>query len=247
MATGGGEYIIGRYSINMFTVLSDDAANSRVYKGKHLDTGVEVDAKHIVPTKKHHKDYREIARQEIQVITSVQRHRNIVRFLDQHEVEQDGRTQFWIISELCSLGDLYDYANAHELKLGDKVVIMEQIASGLAYLHGIKPHPILHRDIKPDNILFMLDGALHVVKLCDFGVSRVIATSRGGPLSTFAGTFPYMAPEMFEDPERIQYSREGFIDVFAVALVFYQMIQAKQGDGIYCEEVNDDRWIGKTM
>ena len=60
------------------------------------------------------------------------------------------------------------------------------ILSGLHYLHKIKH--IVHRDIKPDNILINSSGE---IKLCDFGVSRELANS-AALCSTFVGTMTYM-------------------------------------------------------
>lgn len=62
---------------------------------------------------------------------------------------------------------------------------IEQVASGVAYLHGLG---VMHRDIKPENII-MLGGCL---KICDFGWS--IRTTK--PRRTLCGTLDYLSPEV---------------------------------------------------
>jgi len=76
-------------------------------------------------------------------------------------------------------------------------------ASGLAFLHAQTP-PVLHRDLKPDNILL---AAGHVPKLGDFGCSRV---REGGVMTDAVGTQIFCAPE--------QLAREAYdqaVDIWA--------------------------------
>jgi serine/threonine-protein kinase len=89
--------------------------------------------------------------------------------------------------------------------------ILRQVAAGLAYAHGLR---ILHRDVKPENILIFPDRR---AALGDFGASRF---TREGVTRTFteAGTLGYMAPEQ-------AYGRPRFAsDVFAVGLIAYEIL-----------------------
>jgi serine/threonine-protein kinase len=87
--------------------------------------------------------------------------------------------------------------------------VLHHMLRGLAYAHA---RGIIHRDVKPENILLWRDGR---VKLTDFGVSRFAEPSTH---TTVAGTPSYRAPEQ-------AYGRPEFAsDVFAAALVFYEMV-----------------------
>lgn len=68
-----------------------------------------------------------------------------------------------------------------------------KVGEGLAYAHGQAP-PVLHRDIKPQNVMISADGG--VVKLMDFGIARVLDSSTGH-LTGGIGTEIYMPPEMY--------------------------------------------------
>ena len=86
------------------------------------------------------------------------------------------------------------------------------MVSGLHYCHS---KGILHRDIKLDNILLSADGE---VKICDFGVSKVIR--RGEILTEQCGTPAYIAPEILKDR-----GYEGFgVDIWSAGVVLYAML-----------------------
>jgi hypothetical protein len=87
-----------------------------------------------------------------------------------------------------------------------------RICEALEYAHA---HWVIHRDVKPDNIMCCADGD---VKLTDFGIARIVsasATHTGQP----RGTPRYMAPEQWRgDPV------DGRADVFAVGIILYEML-----------------------
>ena len=86
---------------------------------------------------------------------------------------------------------MYRRVKARGGRIGEKVIIKlaGSIIHGLEYLHERR---IIHRDVKPSNILVTRDGHF---KLCDFGVSGELIDSVAG---TFTGTSSYMAPERIQ-------------------------------------------------
>lgn len=92
----------------------------------------------------------------------------------------------------------------------------EQVLSALAYLHAHRPRPIIHRDIKPDNIRLLLDG--RTVKLVDFGIAKLggaaDATHHGA-----RGATPGFAP-----PEQYGSGTSPSSDVYALGATLYNLL-----------------------
>ena len=120
---------------------------------------------------------------EIEILSTVQ-HPNIVQFFH-CESSPEGKEVF-VFMELCNGGSLQSKISLNPLPLSEISNTMMQVCSALQYLH--KNH-LAHRDIKPANLL-LSDGK---IKLADFGT----ATAVKAPLKDVAGTFAYMAPEVF--------------------------------------------------
>lgn len=99
---------------------------------------------------------------EVEVMTRL-RHPNIVQFLG--HVDQP----FVLIMELVPGGDLRGYWMSGKRSVKTKTLICIDVLRALAYLHNRKPSSIIHRDIKPTNVLI----ANHVAKLTDFGLGRM--------------------------------------------------------------------------
>jgi serine/threonine protein kinase len=119
------------------------------------------------------------------------RHPNIVEFVEYH----DQGDYLYIIMEYVRHGDLQLYLNKNgpmgELQAKS---MARQILGALSYLHRKK---IVHRDIKPDNILIS-DTEPFTVKISDFGLSKAVKHDETF-LKTFCGTLLYCAPEVFPD------------------------------------------------
>ena len=146
-------------------------------------------------------------------------HPNIIDIFDVEECEG----KIVICMEYCKFGNLRTYFSTHPLVTKDKVVLMAQIADGLAHLHM---KDIIHRDVKPENILVQEDeNGRPVAKLSDFGISKILEVGVPSTMSSDVGTSAFKAPEFWQrDKEgRLQYKRA--VDVFAAGLTFLAMLQ----------------------
>ena len=105
---------------------------------------------------------------------------------------------------------------------------MHDCSKGVCFMHRQSP-PIIHRDIKPQNVLMKIERGKYVAKLCDFGVSRALI-SENQPVHTDCGTPLYRAPELMmkKDDGKLHYSTE--VDVFSLGLVYQVTLQYKNGD-----------------
>ncbi|EJU05321.1 kinase-like protein [Dacryopinax primogenitus] len=144
-------------------------------------------------------------------------HPNIVRFLGVSVPENTRETPVMIISELCANGDLYDYIrNVPPPPLKKVIGIMLDIASGLRYLHELKP-AVIHRDCKSSNIL--ITTAVHA-KIADFGLAKVKQSTRS-MIRSVVGTVNWQAPELWHPHPKYDYK----VDVFSCAMVFWEILQ----------------------
>ena len=137
------------------------------------------------------------------------------------------RDSMWIMMEFCEFGDLNSFfVNFYEKIDPDiKLNIMGQIAKGVAFLHQKN---IVHRDIKPGNILLKSSNGYAVVKLGDFGLSKILDPDEmTSAMSSNVGTVTFKAPEFWDRKpnDRVKYHRN--VDVYAAGLTFAAMLQAK--------------------
>ncbi|HTJ42437.1 MAG TPA: serine/threonine-protein kinase [Kofleriaceae bacterium] len=141
----------------------------------------------------------------------------IVRYVA-HGVTPAGRpflVEEWI--EGSSLGEVLD---ADGLTAGETARVIAEVAAGLAVAHA---HGIVHRDVKPDNVMFV-GGDLARVKLIDFGIARrgdeAFPITRTG---TFVGTPGYVSPEQ----ARGSHTLDGRSDLFSLGCVLYQCLTGR--------------------
>ena len=104
----------------------------------------------------------------------------------------------------------------------DEIVLYE-IACGVAYIHSMK---LVHRDIKPDNILISLTDPV-MMKVSDFGLSKSVNSRGSYSVSGIKGTHNWMAPELLElaDSEE-ENARRGSVqsDIFSTGCVFFYFL-----------------------
>ncbi|MBI5536157.1 MAG: serine/threonine protein kinase [Deltaproteobacteria bacterium] len=127
----------------------------------------------------------ELFERECSVLRSIQ-HPAIPRYLEQFE--EDGA--FYLVMERV-VGESLQERRARGVRTTEGEVwrVLHEVGAILDMLHGLQP-PVIHRDIKPHNLIRRPDGTIALV---DFGAVRDMLRAGGG--STVAGTFGYMAPE----------------------------------------------------
>jgi len=146
-------------------------------------------------------------RQEAQLWEAASGHPNVLPIIDADVY--DG--QVCIVSEYADGGSLHDrLKNESKLSAKDSVEMTIGILNGLEFLHSRK---IIHRDIKPQNILLQENTP----RLADFGISRAMNTTAVS--SQIIGTDAYMSPEAFDGKRNVQ------TDIWSVGVVLYQLLK----------------------
>ncbi|MEC4986598.1 MAG: serine/threonine-protein kinase [Oscillatoria sp. PMC 1068.18] len=136
----------------------------------------------------------ELFEREAKVLANLN-HPNIPRYIDYFHVDTNEDRQFYLVQELVageSLASLVQkgwHANEAEVKN-----IAKQVLKTLKYLHSWTP-PVIHRDLKPQNIIRQSDGKIFLV---DFGAVQDVYRNTLIQGGTFVGTIGYMAPEQFQ-------------------------------------------------
>jgi len=123
-------------------------------------------------------------------------------------------SEVYVVLELMNLGSLRSLLKFCPDGISEPHVatVFHQVLEGLAFLHG---NSILHRDVKPENILINYEGH---VKLTDFGISKILSEAGEVVARTFLGTCMYMSPERANGN---QYSFSS--DIWSLGLVAYEL------------------------
>jgi eukaryotic-like serine/threonine-protein kinase len=137
-------------------------------------------------------------------------HPNIVTIFD---VGRSGDIAY-IAMEFLQGRELRDILNDEKLLPVDQVLdIVAQVALGLAYAHE---HGIIHRDVKPSNIMVLRDGH---AKITDFGIARMASASVRTQTGMVLGSPKYMSPEQVMGKLTDQRS-----DIFSLGVMLYEML-----------------------
>jgi len=185
-----------------------------VYKARDPYIGRLVALKTITTGLAENPDLLERFYREAQSAGDLQ-HPNIVTIF---ELGKEGDTPF-IAMQYLDGGSLDKLIESKvNIPLSQKVGYIVFVCRALDYAHKHEP-AVIHRDIKPGNVMVTKEG---VVKVVDFGIARV-ADKGKTQTGSLIGTFAYMAPSMFKSvPADVQ------SDIWAVGIMFYELLVGRR-------------------
>ncbi|GLU00898.1 hypothetical protein SLE2022_182340 [Rubroshorea leprosula] len=199
-----GNYILGpKIGSGSFAV---------VWRSTHRQRGIEVAVKEI-DKKLLSSKVSENLLKEISILSTID-HPNIIRLFEAIENED----KIYLVLEYCDGGDLGDYIRRHG-KVSEHVArhFMRQLAAGLQVLQ--EKH-LIHRDLKPQNLLLSTKDVTPVLKIGDFGFARSLTPQ--DLADTLCGSPLYMAPEIIQNQKY-----DAKADLWSVGAILFQLVTGK--------------------
>ncbi|CAH1972154.1 unnamed protein product [Acanthoscelides obtectus] len=124
-----------------------------------------------------------------------------------------------LVMEYAEGGSLFNVLHRSNLQytLAHAMSWAYQCSKGVEYLHSMKPKPLIHRDLKPPNLL-LINGGVHL-KICDFGT----AADKNTYMTNNKGSAAWMAPEVFSSSH---YTEK--CDVFSWGIILWEVVSRKK-------------------
>ena len=175
-------------------------------------------------------------RTEVETMQKLRGRRHIVTYIDSHASQiKTGGFEVFLLMEYCDGGGLIDFMNTrlqNRLTEPEVLKIFSDVALGVADMHYLKP-PLLHRDLKVENVLITTSGSSKRYKLCDFG-----STAPPRPAATNASdgrlieedvqkhtTLQYRSPEMVDVYRKQPIDEKS--DIWALGVLLYKLCYYK--------------------
>ncbi|KAK7949709.1 nak nak-unclassified protein kinase [Apiospora saccharicola] len=171
-------------------------------------------------------------RTEVETMKRLKGHRPIVTYIDSHASEmKGGGYEVFLLMEYCDGGGLIDFMNTrlqHRLTEPEILNIFTDVTEGVACMHYLKP-PLLHRDLKVENVLITMIGNRRKFKLCDFGSA---ANPKPAPQTVVEcrlmdedvqrhTTLQYRSPEMVDVYRKQPIDEKS--DIWALGVLLYKL------------------------
>ncbi|MHA7262703.1 serine/threonine-protein kinase [Arthrobacter sp. TMN-37] len=193
-----------------------------VYRALDRNLQREVAVKVFNPTTADDDDYR---RQHTEtLLLSTLNHPGLVTLHDAglHQ-DEDGRTTGFLVMELVDGEDLRRLLKKGPLAPAAVAQVGADLADALAYIHS---HGVVHRDVKPANILMFHSGENDTrlyPKLTDFGIARMVDATMATAVGATIGTANYLSPEQAESGEIDEHS-----DIYSLGLVLLECLTGEK-------------------
>ncbi|KAL3531771.1 hypothetical protein ACH5RR_005292 [Cinchona calisaya] len=207
---GGGRFAVGEYVVGKQI---GAGSFSTVWHARHRFHGTEVAIKEIVAARLNSK-LQDSLKSEIVILKKIN-HPNIIRLHDM--IEESGK--IYIILEYCRGGDLSVYIQQRRGRIPEATAkhFMQQLASGLKVL---RDNNLIHRDLKPQNLLLSANDEKSILKIADFGFARSLQPR--GLAETLCGSPLYMAPEIMQLQKY-----DAKADLWSVGAILFQLVTGK--------------------
>ena len=206
-ASGGRQ--IGKYRIKSELGRGGMGA---VYLAEQMGLGREVAIKELIPSAAADPTALMRFMQEAKVMARTS-HPNLVQV---HDLEQIGEANY-IVLEFVRGKSLRDWVNQGLIPLPQIFAVMHGVLQALDYAHK---HSIVHRDMKPENVLLSDEGA---VKVADFGIARLTDDTGTGSTATKTGTT--VGTPQYMSPEQVASSKvDGRSDLYSAGIMFYELV-----------------------
>ena len=205
--------MIGKQLLNYKIVsLIGEGGMGNVYLGEHTSIGRKVAIKVLRPELASNEEIRSRFKNEASVMARLQ-HPGIVSLFDYVENDEG----LFLIMEYVEGIEITDLLKALDepLSIDRAKDVMKKVLSAFSFAHK---HKIVHRDVKPSNILLTKDDE---VKVLDFGIAKLIGGTEFNltKTGTQVGTVYYMSPEQVKAKELDHRS-----DVYSLGVTFYELL-----------------------
>ena len=191
---------------------------AEVYRGYHVALDRYVAIKLLHPFLADDPEFKDRFENEARNVAKL-RHPNIVQVYD-FEYDEEGDSYYMVMEMINgpTLKDrLFDLAANHEsIAFGKSIRIIKSAAEALAYAHQ---RSMIHRDVKPANLMIDEDGR---VVLTDFGIAKIVTGAQFTASGGMVGTPAYMAPE-----QGLGDAGDERSDIYSLGVILYQLITGR--------------------
>ncbi len=184
-----------------------------VYKARQLNLDRIVALKILPPVDSQSADFVERFRREARSLAKLS-HPNIVAV---HDFGESGGLYYFAM-EFVDGANLREMIRTGKMRPEEALAVVPKICDALQFAHE---EGVVHRDVKPENILIDKRGR---VKIADFGLAKLLRREQADHTLTMTGmtlgTPRYMAPEQLDKPESVDHRA----DIYSLGVVFYEML-----------------------